>query len=79
MVVEVQAYSGYKARERPQRFRLGDQWREVREVTDRWYSPGATYFKILAEDESLYVLRLDEETDQWTLEAFTAPSRSKAC
>jgi hypothetical protein len=70
MNVEVESYSGYKADERPLRFRLGEQWLKIEEVTDRWYDPNATYFRIRAEDGCLYVLRHDETADAWTLAAF---------
>ena len=70
MVVEVEAYSGYKADERPLRFRLGERWYQVREVVDRWWGPEARYFKVEAGDGNVYILRLDESTGEWTLGAF---------
>ncbi len=70
MVVQVEAYSGYKAQERPLRFRLGEHWRLVREVVDRWYGPEATYFKVAAEDGNLYILRLEVGTEEWSLAAY---------
>ncbi len=74
MTVEVQAYSGYKADERPLRFRLGGEWLEVVEVVDRWYDPDAVYFRLRAADGNLYILRHREGTDEWTLEAFRRES-----
>jgi hypothetical protein len=76
VVVQVEAYSGYKAQERPLRFRLGEHWRQVREVVDRWYGPEAMYFKVAAEDGNLYILRLEERTQEWSLAAFTGPASS---
>ncbi len=73
MTIEVEAYSGYKADERPLRFRLGERWLTVDQVTDRWYDPHATYFRVRAEDGCLYVLRHDEAADSWTLAAFRRP------
>ena len=70
MTVEVECYSGHKADERPLRFRLGDLWLDVQEVTDRWYDPQATYFRVTADDGATYILRHDERADTWTLEAF---------
>ena len=70
MILRVECYSGYKADERPLRFQLGERWLEVEEVTDRWYSPAATYFRVRAGDGCLYVLRHDKAADVWTLEAF---------
>ena len=72
MVVEVEAYAGHKANERPLRFRLGEHWYQVREVVDRWYSPDSTYFKVSAEDGNVYILRLDEQTQEWSLGAYRA-------
>ena len=68
--VEVESYSGYKADERPRRFRLGDRWLTVEEVGDRWYDPEATYFRVKADDGATYILRHDERAGVWTLGAF---------
>jgi hypothetical protein len=70
MTVEVESYSGHKADERPMRFRLGDRWLGVVDVSDRWYDPEATYFRVIAEDGATYILRHDERAGVWTLEAF---------
>jgi hypothetical protein len=47
---------------------------EVVEVEDRWYSPKAMYFRVVASDGNRYVLRHDEDADLWSLEAFRAKS-----
>ncbi len=70
MTVEVQCYSGYKADERPLRFRLGERWLEIEDVDDRWYDPSATWFRVKADDGCTYVLRHAEAEDVWTLAAF---------
>jgi hypothetical protein len=70
MNVEVECYSGYKADERPLRFRLGERWLAVQDVEDRWYDPDATYFRVTAEDGYTYVLKHAGPQDAWTLEAF---------
>lgn len=74
MTVEVEAYSGYKADERPVRFRLGQQWLAVAEIIDRWYDPDATYFRVGAGDGNVYILRHQEARGEWTLEAFRKES-----
>ena len=73
MKVQVKAYSGYKADERPLEFCLGEHWRQVQEVLDRWYGPDYSYFRIKADDGCLYVLRLDETTGEWELTATCSP------
>ena len=48
----------------------------VTEVQDRWYSPDAMYFRVIAQDGHCYVLRhalhSEEQCASWTLEAFRA-------
>jgi hypothetical protein len=68
--LEVESYSGFKADERPLRFRLGERWLAVEEGVDRWYDPDAIFFRVRAEDGSIYILRHAGESDLWTLEAF---------
>ena len=75
MRLSVESYAGFKADERPLRFVLNGREYEVREVEDRWYSPEAIYFRVVASDGNRYVLRHDETTDLWSLEAF----RSNVC
>jgi len=68
--IRVECYSGHRADERPLRFELGNRIYHVEYVDDRWYSPGAVYFRVRADDGHTYVIRHDEERDSWTLEAF---------
>jgi hypothetical protein len=70
--VRVECYSGYRADERPLRLHLIDGPREVVVIEDRWYSPGATYFRILADDGGRYLLRREEAQDVWTLVGYRA-------
>ena len=68
--IRVECYAGYKADEKPVRFSIRGREFEVRELDDRWYAPGATYFRVLADDHNFYVLRHDEAHDVWTLDGF---------
>jgi hypothetical protein len=71
-IVRVECYSGYRADERPMRLNFKDRVTEIVEIEDRWYSPGATYFRVLADDGDRYVLRHEEAQDVWSLAAFRA-------
>ena len=73
--VRVECYSGYKAEERPVRILFEERTLEISVVEDRWYSPGATYFRVLAEDGDRYVLRHDDAQDVWSLTAFRAAGK----
>ena len=66
--IEVVAYSGYKANERPLYFFLDHQKLEVRHIIDRWYGVEHDYFKVLAQDGKVYLLKWDRFLDLWFIE-----------
>ncbi len=71
--LRVESYAGYRGNQRPLRFTLGDKTFEVCDIEDQWYSPGAIYFRLRADDGNYYVIRHDEMEDVWSLEGFRAP------
>lgn len=77
-IVKVECYSGYKAEERPIRIVFAAQTLEVAEVEDRWYSPGATYFRIRVANGERYVLCRQDAQDVWSLTAFRAATAGSA-
>ncbi|MGC1485320.1 MAG: hypothetical protein WA789_16125 [Candidatus Acidiferrum sp.] len=74
-LVRVECYSGHKAQERPVRMVFEAQTLEIAEVEDRWYSPGATYFRVLAGNGDRYVLRHEDAQDVWSLTAYRAAGK----
>ena len=71
-VIRVECYSGYKADERRLRLNLRDGARGIVAIEDRWYSPGATYFRVRVDDGDRYLLRHQEAQDVWTLTGYRA-------
>jgi len=73
--IHVDAYSGYKANERPEAFWLDlslDKFTgiyEIETVEDRWYDPNAEYFKVRTADRKRYILRYSSHEDEWTLQS----------
>ena len=67
MRLRVECYAGYRGEETPRRFRLGDNEIKVQEVLDRWMAPDHRYFKILGDDQAVYILRHDEASCHWEL------------
>lgn len=66
--IQVAAYSGFKANERPLSFNAEDgAIVRVKHVLDRWYGPEYDYFKILGENGRLYLLRWHRRLDHWQL------------
>ena len=43
---------------------------EVEEIIDKWYGAEYTYFKLIADDGNIYILKYDEHNDEWKLEFF---------
>src|SRR5262245_60935007 len=67
--IHVIAYSGYKANERPREFILDEEIYEIASVLDQWYEPSATYFNVQSTEGKTYLLRYDEQNDEWTLQS----------
>jgi hypothetical protein len=67
--IYVDAYSGYKANERPLRFHLDEEVHEIALIEDRWQDPNAEYFKVRSTEGKRYLLRYDQSADQWTLQS----------
>ena len=71
-IIHVECYSGYKADERPMKLHLAGRALEIIAVEDRWYSPGATFFRVVVESGDRYVLRHQEAPDLWSLVGYRA-------
>jgi hypothetical protein len=54
------------------RFRLDGREYAVEAVVDRWYEPEAVFYKLLANDGNLYILRQQTSTPEgvWELISF---------
>jgi hypothetical protein len=70
--IRVECDFACRADEPPLRFVLRGRQFEVAEVEDRWYSPGTVYFRVRANDGTLYILRHVEGIDIWSLDGFRA-------
>lgn len=66
--IEVVAYSGYKANERPLYFLLDEERLKVQNIIDRWYGVEHDYFKVMAEDGKVYLLKWHRSLDLWFVE-----------
>lgn len=71
--LRVECHAGYRGEETPRRFFLHERRFEVRELLDCWLGPDHRYFKLIAEDGGVYILRHDTARDHWELTMFAAP------
>ena len=67
--VRVDCYAGHQAEETPRRVHIGQRVLEVTEVVDRWLDPTHRYFKVVCDNEGIYLLRHDVRSDVWELTA----------
>jgi hypothetical protein len=65
--LQVESYSGYKANERPTLFFLKDRRVGIVDIIDRWYGIDHDFFKVLADDGRVYLLKWQRFTDEWFL------------
>jgi hypothetical protein len=72
--ITVECYAGYRYPERPLAFQIRGKNYRVEKMIDRWYGEEAHYFKVLADDQRLYLLAYCPGQDAWTLRGmFPAP------
>jgi hypothetical protein len=57
------------SRWRPNQFTLDEVVYKIDAVLDQWYEPTATYFKVKTVEAMTYLLRYDEEADEWPLQS----------
>jgi hypothetical protein len=61
----VRCFSGYKADERPLAFLYGNTQLLVRKITESWYEPEGLFFRVMANDGRIYLLKYDSQNDTW--------------
>jgi hypothetical protein len=71
-IVRVACYAGHKGEERPLRLYFREKALEVVEIEDRWYEPGATFFRVVVAGGDRYVVRHEEAQDVWSLIGYRA-------
>ena len=71
MEIKVDCYSGYRGEETPKNISMGTRKIEVRKILDRWLAPDHRYFKVLGDDNAIYIIRHDQEKWQWELIFFS--------
>ena len=77
-MIKVECRSGYQIKEKPVAFQFCNRRYEVKKVVDRWYSEGAVYFKLEADDNNIYLLKYEEGQDSWDLVFYQNPLKVEA-
>ena len=71
MLIKVDCYSGYRGEETPKNISMETRIIAVRKILDRWLAPDHRYFKILGDDNAIYIIRHDQEKWKWELTFFS--------
>lgn len=74
MMIEVECYAGYRYPEHPRSFQLKQRKYRVEQVIDRWFGTMELYFKVLAEDQKIYLLKYSPSQESWTLAGMFQPA-----
>jgi len=65
--ISVTCYAGYRGEQEPRELEMGGNTVAVASIRDRWLSPDQRYFKIIDNDECLYIIRHDVISQAWEL------------
>jgi len=65
--IKVNCYAGYRGEQEPRELEMDGNKRAVVSILDRWLSPDHCYFKVMDGDACRYIIRHDENTQQWEL------------
>ena len=67
MQIKVECYAGYRGEEAPRMLLFQSRKIKVKKMLDRWLDPNHRYFKLLGDDDGLYIIRHDMNTLVWGL------------
>ena len=68
----MECYAGYRAEETPRAIKFQSRRVQVKKVLDRWLDPAHRYFKLLGDDDAVYIIRHDTLSDDWELTYYRA-------
>ena len=68
--IQVECYAGYRAEETPRSIGFKTHKIRVKQVIDRWLDPDHRYFKLLGDDDGVYIVRHDPRSGYWELTCF---------
>lgn len=63
----VEAETGHDGEPEPRAVIIHGERHKVTGITDRWHDEQATYYKLLASDGHMYLVRRELETNYWSL------------
>ncbi|WP_420476278.1 hypothetical protein [Noviherbaspirillum sp. ST9] len=74
MILDVETLPGPHGDREPVAFLLGARRVVVVNILDRWLSADCSYFKVEADESSIFILRHFHATREWELTLYQAPT-----
>lgn len=65
--IKVECYSGSRSEEYPLNFEHSGDKINIRRIIDRWITPDERCFKVLGNDNKVYLLKYNVHKDSWRL------------
>ncbi|MDX1707996.1 MAG: hypothetical protein R3274_05310 [Desulfobacterales bacterium] len=73
--IKVICYAGYRAEETPRTIAFKSHRIRVKQVLDCWLDPDHRYFKLLGDDDGVYIVRHDTHGGNWELTFYQASAK----
>lgn len=67
MKISVKCYSGHRVDETPRSIQFDSLVVEVKEIQDRWIGTNHRYFKVIGDDDAVYIIKQDMMSHDWEL------------
>jgi hypothetical protein len=74
MILEVEATRNHDGESTPTAFKLGSRRLAVSDIVDRWLANDHSYFKVIADDGAVYILRHNKLVQSWEMTLFSRHS-----
>jgi hypothetical protein len=72
ILIKVECYAGYRGEETPRCILLEHSNVKVKQIIDRWLAPDHRYFKLVGDDDAVYIIRHDTRKWVWELTFYQA-------
>lgn len=77
MKISVKCYSGHRVDEMPRRIQFDSLVVAVKEIQDQWIGTDHRYFKVVGDDDAVYIIRQDTVSCDWELTFYQQATRDQ--
>ena len=70
MKITVKCYSGHRVDETPRSIQFDSLVVAIKEIQDQWIGPDHRYFKVMGDDDAVYIIRQNTISQNWELTYF---------